>query len=240
MRYPRGLKQVTGIAAGTYHSLAVRLDERLQPGVTTRSASATCLPVSTEWSLWQVAATAWRSRPMELWWPGAITYWASATSQRAWVVPLPSPPTASSLALIGTPPNRAPIAGTYQLSAPKDETQQLTVFQLHQACSDPDGQVFIIAGVSPQSAAGGHVMVQNAIIHYTPPSGFIGADSFNYTLVDTHQATAQGTVRVSVVLGATAPVIVCPPDQTLPCSGQLRNRRLQRGRSATTLIRIRK
>src|SRR6185436_12257619 len=72
--------------------------------------------------------------------------------------------------------------------------------------TDPDGDVLSLASVSAVSAQGGSVVQRGSIISYTPPSGFNGADTFTYTVKDSHGESATGTVRVTVTV-PTTPVL---------------------------------
>jgi len=78
--------------------------------------------------------------------------------------------------------------------------------------ADPDGGSVMIAdssGAELESAqtitttAGGAVTLNpNGTFSYVPPVGFIGEDTFDYTIVDTHGATDSATVTFSVVANA--------------------------------------
>ncbi|MCX6928963.1 MAG: choice-of-anchor D domain-containing protein, partial [Verrucomicrobia bacterium] len=96
-------------------------------------------------------------------------------------------------------PNTAPIA-TADYGATRQNTA-LTISAVKLACTDADaeGQALTVTGVSATSAQGGTVTLVSGIVTYTPPSpGFVGSDSFAYTVSDGHGGTATGTVTVSV------------------------------------------
>jgi hypothetical protein len=63
--------------------------------------------------------------------------------------------------------------------------------------SDPDGDVITV--VANGTPAHGAVSCTNATCRYTPVFGFVGTDSFDYTITDTHGATATSTVSVTVL-----------------------------------------
>ena len=75
--------------------------------------------------------------------------------------------------------------------------------------TDPDGDVIAIAdsaGVAatgPQTittAAGGTVtLITDGTFTYTPPMGFMGEDTFDYTIVDPSGATDDATVTLNVI-----------------------------------------
>ena len=74
--------------------------------------------------------------------------------------------------------------------------------------ADPDGDVIAIADAtgtqatvaqSISSAAGGTVTLNtNGTFTYVPPAGFLGEDSFDYTIVDPNGATDQATATLNV------------------------------------------
>jgi Bacterial Ig domain len=74
----------------------------------------------------------------------------------------------------------------------------LRLFSLHQICSDPDWDSFMITGASSTSAAGGSALINGGSILYWPPLDFVGTDSFTYTVRDSRGASSQGTVQVTV------------------------------------------
>ncbi|MFA5940057.1 MAG: Ig-like domain-containing protein [Sinimarinibacterium sp.] len=65
----------------------------------------------------------------------------------------------------------------------------------------------LIATVPPGSP--GTVEIVDDTLSYTPPAGFIGAESLQYTMIDANGATATTTVLVTV-LPVTAPPIAAP------------------------------
>ncbi|MDX6275104.1 MAG: large repetitive protein, partial [Frankiales bacterium] len=63
--------------------------------------------------------------------------------------------------------------------------------------SDPDGDALTVTGHG--SAAHGTVSCTATACTYSPVFGFVGTDSFGYTITDTHGATATATVTVTVL-----------------------------------------
>src|SRR4030095_2286081 len=61
--------------------------------------------------------------------------------------------------------------------------------------SDADGPL-VFAGISATTAEGGTLNLAEGWIFYTPPAGFVGADSFTYTVRDSVGATANATVEI--------------------------------------------
>ena len=48
--------------------------------------------------------------------------------------------------------------------------------------TDPDGEVLTLTGVASTSANGGMISRVGDAVTYTPPGGFVGTDTFTYTL----------------------------------------------------------
>jgi len=65
--------------------------------------------------------------------------------------------------------------------------------------SDPDNDVFTLVSVDAVSVNGGIVVDNgNNTFTYTPPSGFVGTDTFQYLIEDSNGAQSAGTVTVYV------------------------------------------
>jgi hypothetical protein len=76
---------------------------------------------------------------------------------------------------------------------------RISVNSLLAGASDQDGDSLSVIGVSPNSIAGGTVSFGGGLITYLPPSGYMDADAFNYTLSDGHcGGTTIGTVLLLV------------------------------------------
>jgi hypothetical protein len=98
--------------------------------------------------------------------------------------------------------NDPPVARAATLGATGGSAASVAVAKLLAYASDPNGDALSIVAVSATSAQGGTVTLSNGIIHYTPPTGFAGADSFTYTLQDARGGTATGLVNVTVARGS--------------------------------------
>lgn len=64
--------------------------------------------------------------------------------------------------------------------------------------TDPDGDPLSLSAVDAQSAAGGTVSRTGNQLTYSPPAGFHGTDSFNYTVADSFGLTATDVVNIQV------------------------------------------
>jgi hypothetical protein len=76
--------------------------------------------------------------------------------------------------------------------------------------SDPDGDALTVTGHG--SGAHGTVSCTATACTYSPVFGFVGTDSFGYTITDTHGATATATVTITVL--NQAPVAVADARST--------------------------
>ncbi len=63
--------------------------------------------------------------------------------------------------------------------------------------TDPNGDPLALVGAGP-SASGGTLTISGGQILYTPPPGFVGTDTFTYTVTDGHGGTRTVPVTVTV------------------------------------------
>jgi len=96
---------------------------------------------------------------------------------------------------VTTAANRAPTA--MDDSATTNQNTAVTISVLAND-SDPDGDTLTVTSVSAP-AHGTAVKNSNGTITYSPASGFLGTDSFTYTISDGRGGTASATVTVFVV-----------------------------------------
>ena len=103
--------------------------------------------------------------------------------------------------------NEVPIAGADSFSAPASEgIDPIWFIQLLKNDEDGDSRDRLeIVEVSPESAEGGTVILGSNRVLYTPPEGFVGVDTFTYTITDGFVET---TGTVTVELTNEAPVIM--------------------------------
>lgn len=93
----------------------------------------------------------------------------------------------------GPPSNNAPIAGDDNAITNKEKPVNIFVLAND---SDPDGDTLSIIGIS--NPANGTVENNTNSITYTPESGFVGNDSFTYTVSDGKGKNASATVNITV------------------------------------------
>ncbi|WP_440225336.1 Ig-like domain-containing protein [Dokdonella sp. MW10] len=94
--------------------------------------------------------------------------------------------------------NRGPAAGDDTATVAQDSTGN--VIDVLANDSDPDGETLAIQSVS--APAHGTATIAAGTILYTPTAGYHGPDSFTYTVVDPHGATATATVSITVTESA--------------------------------------
>jgi hypothetical protein len=92
----------------------------------------------------------------------------------------------------------APVPGALALAAMSNQPVRIPAATLLVG-SDADGDAVSLVGVGHSSAQGGVVALAAGLVTYTPPKGLLGADSFNYTIMDTGGDTAVGSVSVNIL-----------------------------------------
>ncbi len=97
--------------------------------------------------------------------------------------------------------NRPPVAQDDAVTIAQDATATIEVLGND---SDPDGNALTIVAVG--TAAHGAVAIAGNALRYTPAAGYLGTDSFTYTIDDGAGARATATVRVTVQHANHAPV----------------------------------
>ncbi len=90
----------------------------------------------------------------------------------------------------------------------------ISLLLANDTAAEPGTSLKILAVSSP-SAHGGKVALTNAAIEYFPPDGFLGNDSFDYTLGDSEGGSAVGHVTVSVRRAPRITSITLEPDHQL-------------------------
>jgi concanavalin A-like lectin/glucanase superfamily protein/Big-like domain-containing protein/fibronectin type III domain protein len=97
--------------------------------------------------------------------------------------------------------NQAPLASDDTASATTGTPVTITVLAND---TDADGNPLTLTSVT--QGAHGTVTISGTSVIYTPAAGFVGTDSFTYTITDGQGASAIGTVTVNVLAGDQPPV----------------------------------
>ncbi|MEL7038275.1 MAG: Ig-like domain-containing protein, partial [Cyanobacteria bacterium J06592_8] len=93
------------------------------------------------------------------------------------------------------PINNPPVANDNQVTTQIDQVITIDVLAND---SDPDGDSISISAFDPNSSNGGTISQENNQLIYTPPQGFIGTDSFNYSISDGNGGFDTATVTIIV------------------------------------------
>ena len=101
--------------------------------------------------------------------------------------------------------NNPPIAVDDNASTPESVTVTIDVMAND---SDPDGDT--ISLVSLTAPTNGSAVIVNGQVEYTPPTSYIGADTFTYTIEDSFAAQATATVYMDVVVSGTTDMVAIP------------------------------
>ena len=102
--------------------------------------------------------------------------------------------------------NAAPVANTDSLIAGKDTLRRIKPVELLGNDTDADGDILSVLTVDATSAQGATITFSNGDYNYAPVNGFLGTDTFNYTITDAAGATSSATVTIEVMEGVGGPV----------------------------------
>jgi hypothetical protein len=116
--------------------------------------------------------------------------------------------------------NTPPVAGPDNLTAFDYQTITISSAALLANDSDADGDALTITSVSPASSRGGTVSLSGGSIYYSPPTGFVGSDTFDYQLADSRGASVGGQVTVDVS-GNRPPVLALNPNYVISVLSRL-------------------
>ncbi len=94
--------------------------------------------------------------------------------------------------------NRAPVANADTASIASGSSINILPSALLANDTDADGDPLTITGVAMGASPHGTVQLVGGVITYAPTAGYVGADSFTYSLSDGH-TTSTGTVNVTVI-----------------------------------------
>ena len=102
-----------------------------------------------------------------------------------------------------------PVPGTHYLGAVVNTPLTISASALAALDYNADGDPLSVIAVSSTSTNGpaGNVTLSDGKVHYTPATGFVGADQFTYTISDGFPGgTATSTANVTVRLGQATSV----------------------------------
>gem|GEM_PF-357386 len=98
--------------------------------------------------------------------------------------------------------NQAPKFTGYAVNATSGQPLSLNLTKILAHASDPDGDAVSLTQVFGPSFHGGTVALADSVT-YTPPSDYIGTDTFEVKLTDEHGANMRGIVTATVSAAAT-------------------------------------
>ncbi len=101
--------------------------------------------------------------------------------------------------------NRPPMAVDDSATTPRHTPVAIDVLAND---SDPDGDDLILVSVTPPGS--GSARIEAGGIVYTPAQGFVGVDSFTYTIADPDGLTSSATVTVTIEAPGNEPPIANP------------------------------
>lgn len=94
--------------------------------------------------------------------------------------------------------NHPPTAANIVAATPQNVPMSLSTAKLVALASDPDGNPLSVSALSPTSTNGAPVVLSSGAILYTPPTNYLGADRFTYTVSDGFGGTASAFVLINV------------------------------------------
>jgi len=94
--------------------------------------------------------------------------------------------------------NTTPVAGTDTIERSVTNGSKVLLATLLSNDLDGDGDAIHLLSIGVTSANGGIITLNGEWVLYTPPAGFTNNDSFTYTIADSYNAVAMGTVLVRI------------------------------------------
>jgi hypothetical protein len=111
----------------------------------------------------------------------------------------------AKLTLVGS--NQPPVVVNYTFGVYSNATLNFDLGQAFGAATDPDGDTLTLAAYDTTTTNGVGLTQNGTVLTYTPPTGYLGADQFSYTISDSLGAMTQGFVNINV-LPLVAPSVV--------------------------------
>jgi hypothetical protein len=102
--------------------------------------------------------------------------------------------------------NTAPTFAGYTVFAQRNVAVGTAVSTILTRASDAQGDTISLNAVSATSTSGGTLSLGAGNVNYTPPTGFLGNDTFTITLTDSMGLSGTGTVNVFVSTNGQPPV----------------------------------
>jgi hypothetical protein len=94
--------------------------------------------------------------------------------------------------------NQPPLASNITAATKQNQAISIPIEKMLLYASDPDGDPLTLSAVSTTSTNGGTVARGAADVTYTPVTGFIGADSFSWSVSDNRGGTGSALVLIQV------------------------------------------
>lgn len=104
-----------------------------------------------------------------------------------------------------------PVAGTPFIKVIGDEVSEIPARRFVIWCSDPDNDPLSLTAVMSPSAMGALITLETNVVSYAPPPGFLGDDTFGYTITDGNGGFASGTASILVEPRTLAAATMLPP-----------------------------
>ena len=124
----------------------------------------------------------------------SFTYKASAGSLQS---------ASTTVSLTVTAVNDPPVTSPDAMTATSGVAQTISAATLLANDKDADGDPLTVTGVTMSANPHGSVSLAGGVVTYTPKAGYVGGDSFVYSVSDGH-VTTPGTVSVTVNAAPTA------------------------------------
>lgn len=146
----------------------------------------------------------WRRNGIPI--PGATSSWLDLTNITSTdagsydvIVSTPNYVTTTSQSALLIVGNTVPQFSGYRFTTTRDTSVDITAASILANASDVDLDELSLINVAPATTAGGTATLSAGLITYTPPTGYLGADTFNVTIADEASAQVQGPIHITIV-----------------------------------------